>query len=79
MEQLEDFFEQPIDSSPSRKPKSFIPPAPGSVEFWKHYRESLVEVYLSTRRFVAAADVLAKFESEAATGAHVLADARSAH
>jgi hypothetical protein len=74
--QLEDFFEQAIDSSPSRKPKAFIPPRPGSEDFWTHYRESLVQVYLSTKRFVDAVDVLAKFDSEAETIVNV---AGSAH
>ena len=77
--QLEDFFEQPIDSSPSRKAKTFVPPRPGSEEFWTHYRESLVQIYVNIRRFVEAVGVLAKFDSNAAPDAQTIATASSAH
>jgi hypothetical protein len=79
LEQLEDFFDQPIDSSPSRKPMAFIPPRPGTAEFWTHYRESHIQVYLSTQRFMEAVDALAKFDGEADPGAPTIADAGAAH
>jgi hypothetical protein len=81
IKQLEDLFEGPIDSLPStsRKPKAFTPPQPGSREFWKHYRESLAQFYVSTRRFTEAVDALANFENELVSSPPIINDAHSAH